>query len=63
MFMGHVFVDYFKLIQVCKHFAAARHDEARRRREEKKLQRQKELELRRASRTSSGPMKLGTKKM
>lgn len=42
---------------------ASRLDEARRRREEKKLQRQKELELRRASRTSSGPMKLGAKKM
>ncbi|XP_034250810.1 N-terminal kinase-like protein [Thrips palmi] len=43
--------------------AAGRHDEARRRREEKKLQRQKELELRRASRTSTGPMKLGAKKV
>ncbi|KAJ1529747.1 hypothetical protein ONE63_006497 [Megalurothrips usitatus] len=43
--------------------SASRLDEARRRREEKKLQRQKELELRRASRTSTGPMKLGAKKM
>ncbi|XP_004523320.1 N-terminal kinase-like protein isoform X2 [Ceratitis capitata] len=37
-------------------------DEARRKREEKKLQRQRELEARRAQR-SSGPMKLGAKKL
>ncbi|XP_069962249.1 N-terminal kinase-like protein isoform X1 [Bactrocera oleae] len=37
-------------------------DEARRKREEKKLQRQRELEARRAQRTS-GPMKLGAKKL
>ncbi|XP_018784609.1 PREDICTED: N-terminal kinase-like protein isoform X2 [Bactrocera latifrons] len=37
-------------------------DEARRKREEKKLQRQRELEVRRAQRTS-GPMKLGAKKL
>lgn len=35
-------------------------DEARRKREEKKLQRQRELEARRAAR---GPMKLGAKKL
>ncbi|XP_055629063.1 N-terminal kinase-like protein isoform X2 [Toxorhynchites rutilus septentrionalis] len=46
-------------------------DEARRKREEKKMQRQRELEARRAARSSgaaaggpsSGPMKLGTKKV
>ncbi|EDW81177.2 uncharacterized protein Dwil_GK11922 [Drosophila willistoni] len=37
-------------------------DEARRKREEKKLQRQRELEARRAQRVS-GPMKLGAKKL
>ena len=37
-------------------------EETRLRREEKKLQRQKELEARRAARQTSGPMKLGTKK-
>ncbi|XP_073816904.1 N-terminal kinase-like protein yata isoform X2 [Musca autumnalis] len=37
-------------------------DEARRKREEKKLQRQRELEARRAQR-NSGPMKLGAKKL
>lgn len=37
-------------------------EEARKRREEKKLQRQKELEARRANR-STGPMKLGSKKI
>lgn len=35
-------------------------DEARRKRDEKKLQRQRELEMRRATR---GPMKLGAKKL
>lgn len=38
-------------------------EEARKKREEKKLLRQKELEARRASRTTGGPMKLGAKKM
>lgn len=45
-------------------------DEARRKREEKKMQRQRELEARRAARVaggtggpSSGPMKLGAKKI
>lgn len=52
-----------RVINVFLAITAGRHDEARRRREEKKLQRQKELELRRASRTSTGPMKLGAKKM
>lgn len=37
-------------------------EENRLRREEKKLQRQKELEARRAQRQSAGPMKLGSKK-
>lgn len=36
-------------------------DEARRKREEKKLQRQRELEARRAARV--GPMKIGAKKL
>ncbi|XP_017076356.1 N-terminal kinase-like protein isoform X2 [Drosophila eugracilis] len=40
----------------------AKLDEARRKREEKKLQRQRELEARRAQR-ASGPMKLGAKKL
>lgn len=44
------------------HTAEALAEETRQRREEKKLQRQKELEARRAARQSSGPMKLGTKK-
>lgn len=38
-------------------------EEARKKREERKLLRQKELESRRASRTTGGPMKLGAKKM
>lgn len=45
-------------------------DEARRKREEKKMQRQRELEARRAARSaggaggpSGGPMKLGAKKI
>lgn len=39
-------------------------EEAKKKREERKLLRQKELESRRASRTSTGgPMKLGAKKM
>lgn len=39
-------------------------EEARKKREERKLQRQKELEARRANRnTAGGPMKLGAKKM
>lgn len=37
-------------------------DEARRKREEKKLQRQRELEARRAQR-ATGPLKLGAKKL
>lgn len=37
-------------------------DEARRKREEKKLQRQRELESRRAQR-ATGPLKLGAKKL
>lgn len=37
-------------------------EENRLKREEKKLQRQKELEARRAQRQSAGPMKLGAKK-
>ncbi|XP_075148764.1 N-terminal kinase-like protein yata isoform X2 [Haematobia irritans] len=40
----------------------AKFDEARRKREEKKMQRQRELEARRAQR-NSGPMKLGAKKL
>ncbi|KAH8293994.1 hypothetical protein KR054_007226 [Drosophila jambulina] len=40
----------------------AKLDEARRKREEKKLQRQRELEARRAQR-ATGPMKLGAKKL
>lgn len=40
--------------------ANGKHDEARRKREEKKVQRQRELEARRAAR---GPMKLGAKKL
>ncbi|XP_039490641.1 N-terminal kinase-like protein isoform X2 [Drosophila santomea] len=43
-------------------FGNAKLDEARRKREEKKLQRQRELEARRAQR-ASGPMKLGAKKL
>lgn len=43
-------------------FGNAKLDEARRKREEKKLQRQRELEARRAQRVS-GPMKLGAKKL
>lgn len=38
-------------------------EEARRKREEKKIQRQKELEARRANRSGGGPMKLGAKKI
>ncbi|CAH1116733.1 unnamed protein product [Phaedon cochleariae] len=38
-------------------------EEAKKKREEKKLMRQKELEARRASRTTGGPMKLGAKKL
>uniref|UniRef100_A0A182YH42 N-terminal kinase-like protein n=1 Tax=Anopheles stephensi TaxID=30069 RepID=A0A182YH42_ANOST len=43
----------------------AKMDEARRKREEKKMQRQRELEAKRAARTGSGggPMKLGAKKI
>lgn len=40
----------------------AKLDEARRKREEKKLQRQRELEARRAQR-ATGPLKLGAKKL
>lgn len=43
--------------------ASSRLEEARKKREERKLQRQKELEARRASKLTGGPMKLGTKKM
>ncbi|KAK9873941.1 hypothetical protein WA026_002294 [Henosepilachna vigintioctopunctata] len=38
-------------------------EEARKKREERKLMRQKELEARRASKTITGPMKLGSKKL
>lgn len=38
-------------------------EEAKRKREERKLMRQKEMEARRASRGTSGPMKLGARKM
>lgn len=38
-------------------------EEARKKREERKLMRQKELEARRAGKTTGGPMKLGAKKM
>ena len=40
-------------------------EEAKKKREERKLMRQKEMEARRASKTpgSTGPMKLGSKKM
>lgn len=41
----------------------AKLEEAKKKREERKLLRQKELESRRASRTTGGPMKLGAKKM
>lgn len=40
----------------------AKLDEARKKREEKKMQRQRELEARRAQRTG-GPMKLGARKV
>ncbi|KAJ9582846.1 hypothetical protein L9F63_022805 [Diploptera punctata] len=43
--------------------ATSRLEEARKKREERKLQRQKELEARRATKLSGGPMKLGTKKI
>jgi SCY1-like protein 1 len=43
--------------------ASSRLEEARKKREERKLQRQKELEARRATKLTGGPMKLGTKKM
>ncbi|XP_066996416.2 N-terminal kinase-like protein [Anabrus simplex] len=43
--------------------ASIRLEEVRKKREERKLQRQKELEARRATRLSGGPMKLGAKKM
>lgn len=43
--------------------ASSRLEEARKKREERKVQRQKELEARRATKLSGGPMKLGTKKM
>lgn len=43
--------------------ASSRLEEARKKREERKLQRQKELEARRATRLTGGPMKLGTKKI
>ncbi|XP_063221892.1 N-terminal kinase-like protein isoform X1 [Bacillus rossius redtenbacheri] len=44
--------------------STSRLEEARKKREEKKLQRQKELEARRATRVvSGGPMKLGAKKL
>nr|CAD7401025.1 unnamed protein product [Timema cristinae] len=42
--------------------ASSRLEEARKKREEKKLLRQKELEARRATRITGGPMKLGAKK-
>lgn len=38
-------------------------EDAKKKREERKLMRQKELEARRANRTTGGPMKLGAKKM
>ncbi|KAJ3649115.1 hypothetical protein Zmor_020875 [Zophobas morio] len=38
-------------------------EEAKKKREERKLMRQKELEARRATRTTGGPMKLGAKKL
>lgn len=38
-------------------------EEAKKKREEKKLMRQKEMEARRANRTTGGPMKLGAKKI
>nr|CAD7203513.1 unnamed protein product [Timema douglasi] len=43
--------------------ASNRLEEARKKREEKKLLRQKELEARRATRITGGPMKLGAKKV
>nr|CAD7593138.1 unnamed protein product [Timema genevievae] len=43
--------------------ASSRLEEARKKREEKKLLRQKELEARRATRVTGGPMKLGAKKV
>ncbi|XP_049777789.1 N-terminal kinase-like protein [Schistocerca cancellata] len=43
--------------------ASSKLEEARKKREERKLQRQKELEARRATRVSGGPMKLGAKKI
>lgn len=48
-----------KLCQ-CYFLGNAKMDEARRKREEKKVQRQRELESRRAAR---GPLKLGAKKI
>lgn len=52
-------LDYFSLIDLNKRLilGTTKFDEARKKREEKKLQRQRELEARRAAR--SGPMKLG----
>ena len=44
----------------CHSIGTSKFDEARRKREEKKIQRQRELEARRATR---GPMKLGAKKL
>ena len=55
-----LFLKQYILIFV---LAASRFEEARKKREERKLQRQKELEARRATKLSGGPMKLGTKKI
>lgn len=38
-------------------------EDAKKKREEKKFMRQKEMEARRANRTTGGPMKLGAKKI
>lgn len=43
--------------------ASVKLEEAKKKREERKLMRQKELEARRTSRSTGGPMKLGAKKM
>lgn len=52
------------MVNICSYNVSAnRLEEARKKREERKLQRQKELEARRATRVTGGPMKLGAKKM
>jgi len=70
--MYNTYISYVVTVKcVCGHpvrtlslsTASSRLEEARKKREERKLQRQKELEARRANKLTGGPMKLGTKKM